>query len=97
MRPTKHRRLNYHKLKQFIRTKSKCSDVRNNDNIFCHNHVLENQQSSSRIGNSGKQLEMIEEIIDVDNYKFKLQCILPENIDIVSKNQYSLYLHMSKT
>lgn len=28
---------------------------------------------------------MMEEIIDVDNYKFRLQCILPENIDIVLK------------
>ena len=28
---------------------------------------------------------MMEEIIDVDNYNFKLQCILPDNIDIVLK------------
>ena len=35
--------------------------------------------------NSGKQLQMMEEIIDVDNYKFRLQCILPENIAIVLK------------
>ena len=81
MQPTKRRRLNYHKLKQLIRTKRKCSDVHNNDNIFCDNHVLENQQPSSRISNFGKQLEMMEEIIDVDNDKFRLQCIVLENID----------------
>jgi len=28
---------------------------------------------------------MVEEIIDVDNYKLKLQCIVPNNIDCVLK------------
>ena len=36
--------------------------------------------------NSDKYLEMMEEVIDVDSYKLKLQCIVSDNFDCVLKS-----------